>query len=670
MVRATALVIMAMAGAPARQPAPQLAPPQVALDAGLVQGLRVGPAPGDVAFLGIPFAAPPVGARRWAAPQPVAHWSGVRRADSWPPICPQPLHQPEYFDDLAVRAGGVTPRPAHPRTLSMSEDCLTLSVWTTRLGDAGRRPVFVWVHGGGNVEGWNTQGLTDGMFLARKGIVVVSIEYRVGALGFLGGNYGLLDQIAGLQWVQRNIAAFGGDPARVTVGGQSSGAEDVACLLASPLARGLFRGAILESGVCGDALARVRADDGHAERQAALRRVPADSLVAAGWDGDVVVDGRVLPDQPSRLFDAGRVARVPVLVGTNADEMRSLGVSDSADAEVATDAEFGAPARGFARAMARRGAPVYVYYFTHVIPTSGGARLGAFHTGEMPFVFGSDPGWPRGAGDDRLRDAVSGYWVRFIQTLNPNGPALPTWPRYDSVGGRYLELGDTLRPGQYLRNAQYDQVDQMSAEGSRQLLVVVTGGWDDIQGVIYRFERDSMKEWRPIGRAVPVVVGSKGLAWDKHEGDGRSPAGIFPLGTVFGFAAPEHALAMPFRLVTPNTECVDDARSARYNTLVERQAQSVDWASSEQMRAVDPGYRIGVVIDYNGAPSVPGRGSCVFMHIWSEPTEGTAGCTAMAEPDIRDVVSWLDRRARPVIVQLPRTVYEARRSGWRLPELP
>jgi para-nitrobenzyl esterase len=617
-------------------PPPPSAPPRATLDVGVVQGVRVGPGVGEVAFLGIPFAAPPVGGRRWVPPQPVAPWSGVRRADTWPAICPQRLHHPEYFDELAVRTGGTIPRRG--RALVTSENCLTLSVWTAHFGDRTPRPVFVWIHGGGNVEGWDTQGLTDGMFLARKGIVVVSIEYRLGDFGFKGGNYGLLDQIAALKWVQRNIAAFGGDPARVTIGGQSSGAEDAACLMASPLAQGLFRGVVLESGVCGD--------------------------------GDMLVDGRVIPDQPGRLFAAGRVAHVPVLVGTNADEMRSLGVADSADGEVATDAEFGGPARRMARAMARQGVPVYLYYFTHVVPTPGGARLGAFHTGEMPFVFGSDPGWPHGAGDARLRDVVSGYWVQFIMSGDPNGPTLPSWPRYDLSDEPYLELGDTIRSGQHLREAQYDQVDRMNAAGARQLLVVVTTGWNDVQGAIYRFDRDEAGLWRGVSGAVPIVVGRTGLAWDKHEGDGRSPAGIFPLGTVFGFAAPADPLAMPFHLLTPGTECVDDAQSTRYNTLVERPAQAVDWTSSEKMRAVDPGYRLGVVIEYNAGPAVPGRGSCVFMHIWSGPTVGTAGCTAMAEPDITAIVGWLDQAKQPMIVQLPRAVYEARRSDWGLPELP
>jgi para-nitrobenzyl esterase len=146
--------------------------PRATVDAGVVQGVRVGPGRGDVAFLGIPFAAPPVGALRWAPPRPVAAWHGVRRADTYPPICPQLLHHPEYFDGLAVRTGGTA--PPRRRRLVTSEDCLTLSVWAAHFGERGpKRPVFVWIHGGGNIEGWNTQGLTDGMFLARRGIVVV-----------------------------------------------------------------------------------------------------------------------------------------------------------------------------------------------------------------------------------------------------------------------------------------------------------------------------------------------------------------------------------------------------------------------------------------------------------------------------------------------------------------
>jgi para-nitrobenzyl esterase len=713
----------------------QAQPPRATIDAGVVQGVRVGPGNGEVAFLGIPFAAPPVGALRWAPPHPVAAWRGVRRTDTNPPICPQLLHHPEYFDGLAVRTGGTV--PLRRRRLVTAEDCLTLSVWTAHFGErAPKRPVFVWIHGGGNIEGWNTQGLTDGMFLARRGIVVVSVEYRLGALGFLAdaalaaespnksaGNYGLLDQIAALEWVRRNIAAFGGDPARVTIGGQSSGAEDVACLMASPLARGLFRGAIMESGACGyelsrlgqhaDGAARLAADLGIAPgpgELAALRGVSAARIVEAanadtGWTGDVIVDGRVLPDSPARLFDEGRVARVPVLVGSNADEMRSLASSmpvhdlaayddrlvrdygrdaarmramyparDTAEAErrlfeITTDEEFGAPARGLARAMARVEREVYLYYFTHAIPTARGARLGAFHTGEMPFVFGSDPGWPRGVADARLRDSVSAYWTRFISGLAP-------WAPYDA----YMELGDTIRMGRYLRQAQYDLLDQLHGDMSRQLLVVVTADWNAVDGTAFRFTRDSERPWRPVGKGVPVVVGRTGLAWGsrddsatgpvKQEGDGRAPAGVFPFGTVFGFAAADSGLRMPYRPITAMTECVDDPRSAHYNSLVERDAQSVDWASSEKMRAVDPAYRIGVVVGYNAAPPVPGRGSCIFMHIWSGPTVGTDGCTAMPEPDLQAIIAWLDDRKQPTLVQMPRAEYEARRAAWDLPELP
>jgi zinc D-Ala-D-Ala dipeptidase len=220
---------------------------------------------------------------------------------------------------------------------------------------------------------------------------------------------------------------------------------------------------------------------------------------------------------------------------------------------------------------------------------------------------------------------------------------------------------------------------QSIPEQSRQLLVVTTGDWDAVQGTVSRFVREGRGPWRPVGQPVPVVVGRTGLAWGtpdgaagpvKHEGDGRSPAGVFALGTVFGFAVPEDSLAMPFHLLTAATECVDDPRSTRYNAVVERGDGPVDWTSSEHMRAVDPGYRLGVVIEYNPAPSVPGRGSCVFMHIWSGPTVGTAGCTAMPERDLASIVAWLDRRAAPTLVQLPRAEYDARRAAGSLPALP
>ena len=512
--------------------------PKVITDAGALEGTYFGTDSAEAAFKGIPFAAPPVGALRWRAPEPVTPWNGVRQAHEFAAICPQRLYTPEYFDHIAERTGG---RVQDQRPLTTSEDCLYLDVWTANLRGLRKQPVMVWIHGGGNNGGWGTQGTTDGEFLARRGVVVVMIAYRVGALGFLAdpaltaesphhssGNYGLLDQIAALHWVQRNIAAFGGDPTRVTIFGQSSGALDATCLLVSPLATGLFQRVISESGACTGPFPQLKQPaTGVAERTPAevsgkrlavklgvskapdalraMRAVSADRIVAAAFDDsnilhDVNVDGWVIPRQPDAVFTRGEQANVPILIGSNADEMRTLATAlpvkkmadypqqllaaldgradlrsllprllvlypatDTAMAQrqlfrVNTD-NFGAGARYVARAMRRAGQrDVYLYYFTHIIPTPGGRALGAFHTGEMPFVFGSDPGWPRRAHDQALRDAVSGYWVQFARTGNPNRDGLPYWPSA-AAQDVYLELGDTIRQRSRLRSAEFDLQD-------------------------------------------------------------------------------------------------------------------------------------------------------------------------------------------------------------------
>src|ERR1700720_803623 len=252
------LFCLILQGAAFRPPAPIA--PSARVDGGVVEGSYFDTRTSDAVFKGIPFAAPPVGDLRWKPPAPVKPWRGVRDAKEFAPICPQRLYSPEFYAGLATRLGG---HPPPQRPLTTSEDCLYLSIWTSNFGSAERRPVMVWIHGGGNNGGWGTQGTDNGESLARQGVVLVMIEYRVGALGFIAdsaltaesphhssGNYGLLDQIAALRWVQRNIAAFGGDPTRVTAFGQSSGAMDITCLMTSPLARGLFQRAISESGAC------------------------------------------------------------------------------------------------------------------------------------------------------------------------------------------------------------------------------------------------------------------------------------------------------------------------------------------------------------------------------------------------------------------------------------
>lgn len=219
---------------------------------------------------------------------------------------------------------------------------------------------------------------------------------------------------------------------------------------------------------------------------------------------------------------------------------------------------------------------------------------------------------------------------------------------------------------------------------AEQLIVVTTPGWDSTTGTLRRFTRANTSEaWRPEGTPTPIVVGRTGLAWGrgfdtqtsdaesprKHEGDGRSPAGIFPLDTAFGFAPPDSArwIRLPYVQLLPGTDCVDDTSSVHYNTVVNRSTVPLDWSSAEHMRQIGQ-YRIGVIVGYNAAPPTKGRGSCIFLHIWGGPRSTTAGCTALDAEELSRVMAWLDRSRRPVIVQLPAREYSRLRGAWGLPE--
>jgi L,D-peptidoglycan transpeptidase YkuD (ErfK/YbiS/YcfS/YnhG family) len=218
------------------------------------------------------------------------------------------------------------------------------------------------------------------------------------------------------------------------------------------------------------------------------------------------------------------------------------------------------------------------------------------------------------------------------------------------------------------------------APATTQLIVVTTADWDSVGGTLRRYERMSPQEpWRAVGASVPIVVGRSGLGWGvgegdaagprKQEGDGRAPAGRFPLDTAFGFAPPSSSgwIRLAYFPLGATTECVDDRASRYYNTVVDRDAvPRVDWTSAEQMRSIDQ-YRLGVIVGYNATPPTAGGGSCIFLHIWAGPGMPTSGCTAMPEHDLTDVVMWLDRARRPMLVQLPRAEYERRRDEWRLP---
>lgn len=500
MMRSMRAAIMLMgapllAGAPAQA---QIASAQVT--GGAVSG-EVG---GDLSiFRGIPFAAPPVGPLRWKAPQPVAPWQGTRRADQFGPACMQEAR-------LAGQMGQTGP---------ISEDCLYLNVWTPARAAREKRPVIVWIYGGGFNAGMTSIPLYDGANFARKGVVFVSIAYRVGPFGFLAhpalsaesgkgsGNYGMLDQIAGLQWVKANIAQFGGDPDRVTLLGHSAGAYAVSILSASPLARGLFHGVIAQSGAnfppaqqgtaVGGSNLQTLADAEKkgvtlfgklgAANPAAARALPAAQVEAAAdapgaprfWPS---IDGHVLPGDQVRLWQAGRFNDTPLLVGSNSDEAANMGARQvepatftaetrrdygagaeallgayshatpdeaaRASKQLRRDTSFGWPAYRWAGLQSARGkGKAWVYYFDR--PTAQNPD-GSPHGAEVALVFSNPdqrPGrLPWGEAERAISDRMQHYWVNFATTGDPNGAGLPAWPAFDMATQRVMLLGAKTEP--------------------------------------------------------------------------------------------------------------------------------------------------------------------------------------------------------------------------------
>jgi para-nitrobenzyl esterase len=436
---------------------------EVRIEDGALKGVA---ADGVESFKGIPYAAPPVGPLRWRAPQPATPWTGVRAADKYGAICMQKVDP----KDNGVAAG------------PPSEDCLTLNVFAP--AGAKGLPVMVWIHGGGFVNGSATAALYDGSALARQGVVVVTVNYRLGRFGFFAhpalsaeqkgtpvANYGLMDQIAALRWVHQNIAAFGGDPARVTVFGESAGGMAVNRLMMIGQARGLFSQAIVESGVGrekGQTLTQAEATGAAfaaklgASDLAALRALPADKIIAAGdpqvLSGELpILDGELLTENPAEAFAAGHEARVPYLVGSNSLEfpnpgaamikpkilhltpeqqaalVKAYGGQEAFDAHVVSDVIFGEPARWLAKQTASQGAPTWLYRFS-VVSEKAPKMLqgGAVHASDRQYVFKtlSASTWPTDARDAALAETISAYWVAFAKTGDPNGAGRPAWPLY------------------------------------------------------------------------------------------------------------------------------------------------------------------------------------------------------------------------------------------------
>jgi len=472
----------------AQQPSP------VRVEEGFLQGTFEN---GLAIYKGIPFATPPVGELRWHAPQPAEKWEGIKQADKFAP---------------AAMQGGNPPS-------GKSEDCLYLNIWTPAKTEKDKIPVLVWIYGGGFSFGSTSDPVHNGEHLARKGVVLVSIAYRVGQLGFLAhpelsaenpngvsGNYGLLDMIAGLTWIQKNIAAFGGDPNKVTIFGESAGGIAVSMLCASPLAEGLFHGAISQSGGSfgptrpttfpGENMKTLKqaeeaglsfAQKTGVSSIANLRKIEAEKLPSGMGLGGAwpIVDGFVIPDDQFKLYEAGRYNDVPIMVGYNSDEGLSFSREKTPEEyfagvklrygkfaeelikaypagettvpktarDLARDAAFGWHTWSWARLQSRNGkSKVYYYYFDqHPDYPKDSPRYGygSPHGQDVAYVFMNlDPSNPQTTESDmEISEAMGTYWTNFAKHGHPNGGSVPDWPDFSEANPVVMYLGPTPYTG-------------------------------------------------------------------------------------------------------------------------------------------------------------------------------------------------------------------------------
>ncbi len=462
---------------------------KVKTDAGYISG-KTGQDGSVKIFMGIPFAAPPVDSLRWKPPQPVTTWSGVRECVTPPPSAMQAKPLPFMMWTKEFMA------PLEP----LSEDCLYLNVWTPANHTGDKLPVIVWIHGGGFTGGSGTVPLYNGEQMAKKGVVFITINYRLGVFGFLAhpelsaespdsisGNYGILDQEAALRWVSKNIAAFGGDPGNVTIDGQSAGSFSVNALMVSPPAKGLFQRAIGESGgmfamnfgIVNTMKNAEEAGVKYMERAGArsvaeLRQMPADSLIKIPGRWGIVIDNHVV--MPSwKTFKEDKQNDVPLISGWNADDGMSGRPMSAAefrknarqtygdkydqfiklfpagdDQEAAASQKllnqllFGVQNYIWADLQSTYGHnPAYLYYFSHVPP--GEPDYGAFHSSEFGYALNNLKLWDRPfvKADYDLAGQMSSYWVNFARTGDPNGPGLPDWPFFNNETNQAMEFADS-----------------------------------------------------------------------------------------------------------------------------------------------------------------------------------------------------------------------------------
>jgi para-nitrobenzyl esterase len=486
----------------------QLAAAQATEPLKIDTGLISGAARGDVnVFKGIPYAKPPVGDLRWRAPQPVTHWPDVRAADRFGDKCVQ-LPRPSTLGNTQ-------------KLENMSEDCLTLNVFVPK-GASGPLPVMVWIHGGGFTRGWSSQPRLDGEAFARSGTVLVSLNYRLGRLGVFAhpalsaenaddgrlGNYGLMDQIAALRWVQRNVAAFGGDPNNVTIFGESAGGLSVNALMVSPLARGLFHRAISQSGYGRGGFNRMTSDTRDGRRAAltegmelaeavgvsgndltALRAVPATEIIEQSMSPGYlyfVIDGKVLTDDLWDAFRNKKEAPVPFMLGSNSHEFpgvpwterradlryfvedhthdvlaRAYGGPEVLEDHLMSDYLFTQQARALARMHSKNGYLTFLYLYSVVDDASAARGEGARHATEIPYVFNTlSIGDLEGSGPHHaVARTMNETWRSFAETGEPNGSGLMHWPDYASK-----QIMEFKRHGQSVHpDVRNDRLDALSA---------------------------------------------------------------------------------------------------------------------------------------------------------------------------------------------------------------
>jgi para-nitrobenzyl esterase len=457
-----------------------------------------------IAFLGVPYAEPPVGELRWRVPQPLMSIVPQRDATRFAPACMQTMRILDWYRYLAETFGGS--RDYYP-DLEISEDCLYLNIWTPTLDRDARLPVMVWLYGGSNISGWSYERNYHGHALADTGVIVVTVGYRVGLFGFMShpeldpsspvANFGLWDIIGALHWVQDNIGMFGGDPGRVTLFGESAGAHNAIALMASEQARGLFHRAIgqstpgilsalqplAESQRLGTDLAAAMGFAGRDELQA-LRQAPADQLleryvndVSAAYQ-DPTLDGLLFERSPWEIFSAGGFGDVQIILGVNADEWWDYTDADSDGEDVLQVAEnlshidaataIGAisdettprkaidrlkvadyylcASQTLAAMMNAAGNDAWMYYFTRVREDEGGKRLRAYHGAELPYVFATHDSYMRTTAVDlELARIMQAYWRSFAASGDPNSGDVPEWPRFAAPGFPVQELGASVR---------------------------------------------------------------------------------------------------------------------------------------------------------------------------------------------------------------------------------